>query len=154
MISVFVGFSRLFLLRILILKWPTARRLYKSFGVKGLKTLPAKRSPSMRCHPFHAFRTNNLYSYRTLCSQNILAFTNVIIVAYEYKSRNLSSCRFLIPPCQFFHLKSKYSPQNSNLYHYSCTNFVNITAKVRFPFKTPGKIQGTVILGAGIAQSV
>jgi hypothetical protein len=35
--SVFVGFSRIFLLGILIYKGLTARRLYKSFGVKGLK---------------------------------------------------------------------------------------------------------------------
>jgi hypothetical protein len=32
----FVGFSRTFLLVILIFKGLTARRLYKSFGVKGL----------------------------------------------------------------------------------------------------------------------
>jgi hypothetical protein len=31
-----VGFSRVFLLGIIIFKGPTARRLYKSFGVKGL----------------------------------------------------------------------------------------------------------------------
>jgi hypothetical protein len=37
MIGVFVGFSRIFLLGILILKVLTARCLYKSFGVKGLK---------------------------------------------------------------------------------------------------------------------
>jgi hypothetical protein len=35
-IDVFVGFSRIFLLEILIFKGLTARRLYKSFGVKGL----------------------------------------------------------------------------------------------------------------------
>jgi hypothetical protein len=34
--GVFVDFSRIFLLGILIFKWLTARRLYKSFGVKGL----------------------------------------------------------------------------------------------------------------------
>jgi hypothetical protein len=34
---VFVGFSRIFLLGILIFKRLTARRLYKSFGVKGLR---------------------------------------------------------------------------------------------------------------------
>jgi hypothetical protein len=33
---VFVGFPRMFLLGILIFKGLTARRLYKSFGVKGL----------------------------------------------------------------------------------------------------------------------
>jgi hypothetical protein len=32
----FVDFSRIFLLGIFIFKWLTARRLYKSFGVKGL----------------------------------------------------------------------------------------------------------------------
>jgi hypothetical protein len=32
----FVGFPRIFLLGILIFKGLTARRLYKSFGVKGL----------------------------------------------------------------------------------------------------------------------
>jgi hypothetical protein len=32
----FVGFSRIFLLGILIFKGLTARRLYKLFGVKGL----------------------------------------------------------------------------------------------------------------------
>jgi hypothetical protein len=36
MIGVFVGFSWIFLLGILIFKGFTARRLYKSFGVKGL----------------------------------------------------------------------------------------------------------------------
>jgi hypothetical protein len=35
---VFVGFSRIFLLGILIFKGLTAQRLYKSFGVKGLIT--------------------------------------------------------------------------------------------------------------------
>jgi hypothetical protein len=34
----FDGFSRIFLLGILIFKGLTARRLYKSFGVKGLMT--------------------------------------------------------------------------------------------------------------------
>jgi hypothetical protein len=34
--SVFVGFSRIFLLGILIFKGLTARRLYMSFGPKGL----------------------------------------------------------------------------------------------------------------------
>jgi hypothetical protein len=33
---VFVGFSRIFLMGILIFKELTARRLYKSLGVKGL----------------------------------------------------------------------------------------------------------------------
>jgi hypothetical protein len=36
MISVFVGFSRLFLLGILMFKGLTSRRLYKSFGIKRL----------------------------------------------------------------------------------------------------------------------
>jgi hypothetical protein len=35
----FVGFSRLFLQGILIFEWLTARRLHKSFGVKGLTLL-------------------------------------------------------------------------------------------------------------------
>jgi hypothetical protein len=34
--GVFVGFSRIFLMGILIFKGLTARRLYKSFGIKGL----------------------------------------------------------------------------------------------------------------------
>jgi hypothetical protein len=36
MIGVFVGFSRIFLLGIVIFKGITAQRLYKSFGFKGL----------------------------------------------------------------------------------------------------------------------
>jgi hypothetical protein len=36
MTGVFVDFSRIFLLGILIFKRITVRRLYKSFGVKGL----------------------------------------------------------------------------------------------------------------------
>jgi C4-dicarboxylate transporter len=36
MIGVFIGFSCIFLVGILICKGLTARRLYKSFGVKGL----------------------------------------------------------------------------------------------------------------------
>jgi hypothetical protein len=39
MIVAFVGFSRIFLLGILILKGLTLRRLYKSFGVKVLTTI-------------------------------------------------------------------------------------------------------------------
>jgi hypothetical protein len=39
MIVAFVGFSRIFLLGILIFKGLTTRRLYKSFGVKGLKSV-------------------------------------------------------------------------------------------------------------------
>jgi hypothetical protein len=35
--DVYVGFSRIFLLEILIFKGLTAQRLYKSFGVKGLR---------------------------------------------------------------------------------------------------------------------
>jgi hypothetical protein len=35
----FVGFSRMFLMGIVIFKVLTARRLYKSFGVKGLSRL-------------------------------------------------------------------------------------------------------------------
>jgi hypothetical protein len=41
---VFVGFSYIFLLGILIFKGLTARRLYKSFGVKGLLKLDSTRS--------------------------------------------------------------------------------------------------------------
>jgi hypothetical protein len=36
MVGVFVGFSRIFLLQILIFKGITARSLYKSFRAKGL----------------------------------------------------------------------------------------------------------------------
>jgi hypothetical protein len=36
--GVFVGFSRIFLLEILLFKGLTALRIYKSFGVKGLIT--------------------------------------------------------------------------------------------------------------------
>jgi hypothetical protein len=36
MVGAFVGFSRIFLLGILIFKGFNARRLYKSFGAKGL----------------------------------------------------------------------------------------------------------------------
>jgi hypothetical protein len=39
LIVAFVGFSRIFLLGILIFKGLTARRFYKSFGVKGLMLL-------------------------------------------------------------------------------------------------------------------
>jgi hypothetical protein len=39
MIGVFVGFSRIFVLGILIFKGLTARRLYKTSGVKGLNWL-------------------------------------------------------------------------------------------------------------------
>jgi hypothetical protein len=41
MIGVFVGFSRIFLLGILIFKALTARRIYKSFGIKGLMPIPS-----------------------------------------------------------------------------------------------------------------
>jgi hypothetical protein len=38
MVGVIVGFSRIFLLGILIFKGVTARRFYKSFSVKGLNS--------------------------------------------------------------------------------------------------------------------
>jgi hypothetical protein len=43
-IGVFVGFSRIFLLGISIVKGLTARRLYKSFRVKGLICYPVRHS--------------------------------------------------------------------------------------------------------------
>jgi hypothetical protein len=48
MVGVFVGFSRLFLLGILVFKGLTARRLYKSFGVKGLIAALRKPCPLQR----------------------------------------------------------------------------------------------------------
>jgi hypothetical protein len=42
MIGVFFGFSRIFLMDILVFKGLTARRLYKSFGVKGLRFRPTQ----------------------------------------------------------------------------------------------------------------
>jgi hypothetical protein len=39
MIGVFVGFSRIFLMVILIFKGLTMRRLYKSFGVRELNVI-------------------------------------------------------------------------------------------------------------------
>jgi hypothetical protein len=42
MIGVFVGFSRIFFMEFLIFKGFTARRLYKSFGVKGLTAIWAE----------------------------------------------------------------------------------------------------------------
>jgi hypothetical protein len=44
--SVFVDFSRIFILGILIFKGLTARRLYKSFGVKGLMKRLLRLKPS------------------------------------------------------------------------------------------------------------
>jgi hypothetical protein len=37
--GVFVGFPRIFLMGILLFKGLTGRRLYKSFGVKGLRIM-------------------------------------------------------------------------------------------------------------------
>jgi hypothetical protein len=51
----FVGFSHIFLLGILNFKWPTARRLYKSFGVKGLMPRPAICIPHVHDFPSSFF---------------------------------------------------------------------------------------------------
>jgi hypothetical protein len=53
----FVGFSRIFLLGILIFRGITARRLYKSFGVKGLVKTRRKDS---NINKGHAQRTNRI----------------------------------------------------------------------------------------------
>jgi hypothetical protein len=50
MIGVFVGSSSIFLLGILILIGLTARRLYKSFGVKGLNRPTKLPSPTFPVH--------------------------------------------------------------------------------------------------------
>jgi hypothetical protein len=44
--NAFVGFSRIFLLGILIFKGLTERRLYKPFGVKGLNDLLTRETAS------------------------------------------------------------------------------------------------------------
>jgi hypothetical protein len=67
MICVFVGFSRVFLLGILIFKGLTARRLYKSFGVKGLKHKYKAACGSQRymCVTLGSkVRTNNIMSIK------------------------------------------------------------------------------------------
>jgi hypothetical protein len=48
MIGVFIGFSRIFLLGVLFFKGRSARRLYKSFGVKGLTYEPAENVPCLQ----------------------------------------------------------------------------------------------------------
>jgi hypothetical protein len=49
---VLVGFSLIFLLVIIIFKWLTARRLYKSFGVKGLmESCETERYTRVLSHP-------------------------------------------------------------------------------------------------------
>jgi hypothetical protein len=61
MIGVFVGFSRIFLLGILMFKGLTARRLYMSFGVKGLMAGRAapSREQTLKKNPaiYEAIRT-------------------------------------------------------------------------------------------------
>jgi hypothetical protein len=49
MIGVFVGFSRIFLLGILIFKELTACRLYKWFGFKGLNSLSYSKKTKYIC---------------------------------------------------------------------------------------------------------
>jgi hypothetical protein len=58
MIGIFVGFSRIFLLGILIFKGLTARRLYKSFGVKGLTNCRSSRDEEIQTVvvPFSALK--------------------------------------------------------------------------------------------------
>jgi hypothetical protein len=49
-VDVFVGFSPIFLLGILIFKGLTARRLYKSFGVKELTVWLSNKQFHVRVH--------------------------------------------------------------------------------------------------------
>jgi hypothetical protein len=57
-IDAFVDFSHIFLLKILIFKGLTARRLYKSFGVKGLTTITLDTDDSlMHCADVRDFQS-------------------------------------------------------------------------------------------------
>jgi hypothetical protein len=56
---VFVGFSRIFLLGILIFKELTARRRYKSFGIKGLMHISIKN---------RSFLSDNVYLVNFRCT--------------------------------------------------------------------------------------
>jgi hypothetical protein len=61
-IVAFVGFSHIFMLGILIFKWHTARRLYKSFGVKGLISRPAICIPHVHDFPSSFFMNVWMYT--------------------------------------------------------------------------------------------
>jgi hypothetical protein len=76
MSCVFVGFSRIFLLGILIFKGLNAGRLYKSFGVKGLSKIKSL-FLLLYCYVFNArwllylesvfFITRRRYTFRVVC---------------------------------------------------------------------------------------
>jgi hypothetical protein len=59
-IGVFVGFSRIFSLGILIFKGLTVRRLYKSFGVRGLTDPPYQTSRPITAKRFRIIRVPEL----------------------------------------------------------------------------------------------
>jgi hypothetical protein len=86
MIGVFVGFSRIFLLGILIFKGFTARRVYKSFSIKGL-------SRNKMFFPFTFAKGAKVGSvtYKTTSCNDILLFDKLqrrihkILTVFIYK---------------------------------------------------------------------
>jgi hypothetical protein len=85
--SVFVAFSRIFLLGILMFKRLTARRLYKSFGVKGLNIcvstiFPPPSATADMCAVKRPSVADRYLSVETLCLQRSSA--RIVVNLYGY----------------------------------------------------------------------
>jgi hypothetical protein len=70
-----IGFSRIFLMGILIFKGITARHCYKSLGVKGLKTIPLKNYgfEYRVSHHLHTSVISHQSLIRTVCTPMVLS---------------------------------------------------------------------------------
>jgi hypothetical protein len=92
MIGVFVSFSRIFLLRILIFKGLTALRLYKSFGVKWLKLLQ-----SVRMHRVPPFGHRSYTAVLCIVSVKWCCLMNLCCGSWNVLTRPCigSSCEIL-----------------------------------------------------------
>jgi hypothetical protein len=85
-----LGFSRIFLLRILVFKGLTARRLYKSFGIKWLWRQFVVVLLARSCLVSHDC-LRNYFSVRHVGSRN----PNAVLCAWRRVRYNCSPCQFL-----------------------------------------------------------
>jgi hypothetical protein len=88
MIGVFVGFSRIFLLGILIFKGLATRRLYKSFGFKGLmENYSVEMYNSVSSCPFISIQTahyDTLFGHCAFCGRKIYIQVRRVILNWFY----------------------------------------------------------------------
>jgi hypothetical protein len=88
MVGVFVGFSGIFLLGTLIFKGLTARRLYKSFGVNGLRSnVPWDVTPCCFAYTYRHFERN----WRLFMTECCYIVSSLVYERYENERKRKNS---------------------------------------------------------------